>query len=245
MTTLLARFAALLAILAFTATSAAILSAEEPLPPLPGTGQESPSAPELWGELPPLPDLHEDADDEQKTIWTCSMHPNIQLPEFGQCPICFMDLIEVPLDSDAKLTNLRQLTLTANARKLAQVEVTPAVRRDAPTSVPMVGKVNYDETLVSSITAWINGRIDKLHVDYTGAQVRAGQPMAEIYSPELLAAQAELIEAVAAAAKINGSDNPLLRQTINRTQSAARKKLQLLGLTDKQISDVVNLKSTS
>ncbi|MCL7488227.1 MAG: efflux RND transporter periplasmic adaptor subunit, partial [Desulfobulbaceae bacterium] len=54
-----------------------------------------------------------------------------------------------------------------------------------------------------------------------------------------------LIEAVAAAAKINGSDNPLLRQTINRTQSAARKKLQLLGLTDKQISNVVNLKSPS
>jgi Cu(I)/Ag(I) efflux system membrane fusion protein len=108
----------------------------------------------------------------------------------------------------------------------------------------MVGKIDYDETLVSTIAAWINGRIDKLHVDYTGAQVRAGQPMAEIYSPELLAAQAELIEAVAAA-KSKATDNPLLSQTINRTETAARKKLQLLGLTSEQINEIISRKSTT
>jgi Cu(I)/Ag(I) efflux system membrane fusion protein len=245
------RFILLLVFLAFTASGTAILSAGETLPPLPDLpplqdpALNTPPAPELWAELPPLQALEEESVEEIHTIWTCSMHPNIQLPEFGQCPICFMDLIEVALDSSAKLTNLRQVTLNDNARKLAQVEVTPVVRRAAATSVRMVGKVDFDETLVSSITAWINGRIDKLHVAYTGSQVHAGQPMAEIYSPEILAAQAELIEAVAAAGKLNGSDNLLLRQTINRTESAARKKLQLLGLTSEQIDEVIARKNTS
>jgi len=244
----------LLIALLFIAGSAISMRAEETLPPLQEQASNIPPQgaaldvppPELWGELPPLPPLGEAAeqDGEAHTIWTCSMHPNIQLPEFGQCPICFMDLIEVALESGS-LDSLRQIALSNEALKLAQVETTPVIRGYAATSVRMLGKVDYDETLVSSITAWINGRIDKLHVAYTGSRVRAGQPMAEIYSPELLAAQAELIEAVAAADKLNGSDNTVLKQTISRTESAARKKLQLLGLTEEQIRDVVAMKSPS
>lgn len=211
------------------------------LPPVPESGEKAPKL-EDWGDLPPLAPLEEDSKEEAHTVWTCSMHPNIQLPEFGQCPICFMDLIEVAVDSGS-LKNLRQIALGDDARKLAQIETTAVKRGKAATSIRMVGKIDYDETLVSSITAWINGRIDKLHVDYTGSMVRSGQPMAEIYSPELLAAQAELIEAVAAAKKMNGSNNTLVKQTIDRTESAARKKLGLLGLTDEQIQEVIARKT--
>lgn len=238
-----ARFILILVASVFIAGTAAFGSAAENLPPLPEAAQATSQPTKLWAELPPLP--APETDKKPHTIWTCSMHPNIQLPEFGQCPICFMDLIEVTVDSGTKLTNLRQISLNDDARKLAQVEVTPVVRGTAAASVRMVGKVDYDETLVSTITAWINGRIDKLHVDYTGALVRAGQPMAEIYSPELLAAQAELIEAVAAAARVTDSDNLLLKQTITRTETAARKKLQLLGLTDEQINKIITRKSTT
>ena len=232
------KFILLLVALAFIVTGNTLVIAEEPLPPLQTTATDTPPPPALWAELPPLSGI-EEPQEEVHTIWTCSMHPNIQLPEFGQCPICFMDLIEVTLDSGAKLTNLRQITLNDNARKLAQVEVSPVARGAAATNIRMVGKLDYDETLVSSITAWSNGRIDKLHVSYTGSQVLAGQPMAEIYSPELLAAQAELIEAVAATESLNGTNNSLLSQTIQRTERAARKKLQLLGLTSEQINKVV------
>lgn len=245
MSSISVRFVLLLVFLAFITGPTAIVSAEEKLPPLPAATQIAPQPPELWTELPPLPPLEVEPDGKPHTIWTCSMHPNIQLPEFGQCPICFMDLIEVTLDSGAKLTSLRQVSLNDNARKLAQVEVTPVVRGAQTSGIRMVGKIDYDETLVSTIAAWIDGRIDKLHVDYTGAQVRAGQPMAEIYSPELLAAQAELIEAVAAAAKSNAAGNPLLSQTINRTETAARKKLQLLGLTSEQINEIIARKKTT
>jgi len=233
-----APFILLLLVLLSLPQGANRLHAEEPLPPLPELQDSLPPLPPLEG-LPPLPELEQQSE-AAKTVWTCSMHPNIQLPEFGQCPICFMDLIEVTLDSGAELTGLRQISLSESARRLARVEVTPVRRGTAAATVRMVGKVDYDETRVKTLTAWINGRIDKLHIAYTGSQVRTGQPVAEMYSPELLTAQAELIEAVAAAARIKGSENPLLENTIERTELAARKKLQLLGLTDGQINGLVS-----
>ncbi|MEN8258631.1 MAG: efflux RND transporter periplasmic adaptor subunit [Thermodesulfobacteriota bacterium] len=178
--------------------------------------------------------------DEAETVWTCSMHPQIQLPEFGQCPICFMDLIEVPKDDSAgKRQSLRQISFDARARKLAQVEVVPVIRGAAGVETRMVGKVDYDETRLGTITAWVAGRIDTLHVDYTGSLVKKGQAMAEIYSPELLTAQAELIQAVSAVATFEKSSSSILKNTVVRTEKAARDKLRLLGLTREQIDEVV------
>lgn len=175
------------------------------------------------------------------TVWTCSMHPQIQLPEFGQCPICFMDLIEVAMDdSGAERRSLRQISFDERARKLARVEVVPVVRGVAGGETRMVGKVEYDETRVGTITAWVGGRIDILHVDYTGSRVRKGQAMAEIYSPELLTAQAELIQAVRAVAAHQESGSAILQNTVRRTEQAARDKLRLLGLTREQIAAVVS-----
>jgi len=174
------------------------------------------------------------------TIWTCSMHPQIQLPESGQCPICFMDLIEVPRDADdSERTSLRQISFDERARKLAQVEVSPIARGKGAVETRISGKVDYDETRLGTITAWVGGRIDRLHVDYTGAIVKKGQPMAEIYSPELLTAQAELIQAVAAVKNLRESTLDIIKNTTVRNEQAAREKLRLLGLADRQIAQVV------
>ena len=109
-------------LMAIYASGTTSLFAEEALPPLQKVGQGA-LPPEQWGEItlpeesvqeaPPLeewgdlPPLEEGVDEDGHTVWTCSMHPNIQLPEFGQCPICFMDLIEVAVDSGS-LKSLRQ-----------------------------------------------------------------------------------------------------------------------------------------
>lgn len=183
---------------------------------------------------------HDHDHGEAETVWTCSMHPQIQLPEFGQCPICFMDLIEVPKDNSAGTRqSLRQISFDERARKLARVEVVPVIRGSAGIVTRMVGKVDYDETRVGTITAWVAGRIDTLHVDYTGARVRKGQAMAEIYSPELLTAQAELIQAVGAVKNFKDSGSTILKNTVVRTEKAAQDKLRLLGLTSEQIAEVV------
>ncbi|MCF6187719.1 MAG: efflux RND transporter periplasmic adaptor subunit [Desulfobulbaceae bacterium] len=173
-----------------------------------------------------------------ETVWTCSMHPQIQLPEAGQCPICFMDLIEVEKESNDNRQSLRQISFDDRARKLAQVEVRPVVRGKAATEIRMVGKVDYDETRVGTITSWVSGRIDKLFVDYTGSRVRRSQPMAKIYSPELLTAQAELIQASAALKRTEQSGNEIIKKTASRTLTASREKLRLLGLGNGQIEAI-------
>ncbi len=173
-----------------------------------------------------------------ETVWTCSMHPQIQLPEAGQCPICFMDLIEVQKEKDVDRQSLRQISFDERARKLARVEVRPVIRGRAAIEVRMVGKVDYDETRVGTITSWVSGRIDKLFVDYTGSHVRRGQPMAKVYSPELLTAQAELIQSSIALKRAERSGNEIIKKTAGRTLAASREKLRLLGLGNGQLQAI-------
>jgi membrane fusion protein, copper/silver efflux system len=177
-------------------------------------------------------------DHTAETIWTCSMHPQIQLPESGQCPICFMDLIEVEKESSVNRSSLRQISFDSRARKLAEVEVAAVKHGSGRTEIRMVGKVDYDETRVGTITSWVNGRIDKLFVDYTGSRVRRGQPMVKVYSPELLTAQAELIQASVALKRTGESGNEIIRKTAGRTLAASREKLRLLGLSNKQLEAI-------
>lgn len=168
-------------------------------------------------------------------LWTCSMHPQIKLPRPGRCPICGMAL--VPVETRAE-THPRRLTMTEEAARLADIETSPVLRRPVAKEVRMVGKVAYDETRLGVIAAWTGGRIEKLYVDYMGAAVRKGQPLAELYSPELVSAQAELIEAVRAAREMGPEGDSLLRRMSGETADAARTKLRLLGLKPDQIAAI-------
>jgi len=178
-------------------------------------------------------------DEAGNIIWTCSMHPQIQLPEPGNCPICFMELIPVRRGDDSAATSLRGIEISEEARLLAGIETEPVQRLDVDVERRMLGRVDYDETRVRAITAWTGGRVDRMFVDYTGKEVRQGQPMVSIYSPELLTAQAELIEAHKALEEMKDSKLPLIRNTAERMVEAAREKLRLLGLQKAQIDAVV------
>ncbi len=169
------------------------------------------------------------------TIWTCSMHPQIKLPKPGQCPICFMDLIPVVRSDDND--NPRQLKLSAAAAELAEVETTTIRRHAVETRVSLSGKVEYDETLISRIAAWIPGRLERLYVDYTGIRVHKGDHLVELYSPELITAQEELIQAYHQFQNSNGDSRPR-HETVEKTWMAARDKFRLLGLNDTQIEKI-------
>jgi len=117
--------------------------------------------------------------------WTCSMHPQIRQPKPGQCPICAMDLI--PVRSGARGGDEeapRALTLSTRARKLAEIETAPVERKFVSAEIRMVGKVDYDETRVGHITAWVPGRIDHLYVDYTGVRVNGQEILRKTIGPE-------------------------------------------------------------
>jgi len=160
---------------------------------------------------------------EKSTIWTCSMHPQIRLSEPGKCPICGMDLIplvqktESFIDPDA-------VYLSKEAAQLANVQTSVVTKQKPVKEVRLYGKVVADERLLQSQVAHIPGRIERLTVNFTGETVVKGQVLARIYSPELIIAQQELLEA----AKTKKSQQAIY--------DAAREKLRQWKLTDAQIA---------
>jgi len=171
-------------------------------------------------------------------VWTCSMHPQIRQPKPGQCPLCGMDLIPVEAGDTGAGVGAAELTLSPSARRRAQIETAPVERRYATAEIRMVGKVTFDETRLATIAARVPGRLERLYVDYTGVPVRTGDHLVEIYSPELLSAQAELIQAARAAEQLAGSDLSAMRATGRQTVAAAREKLRLWGMTAEQIAAI-------
>ena len=176
---------------------------------------------------------------DRQASWTCSMHPQIKLPKEGKCPICFMDLIPVESNSTGEL-DPNQLKLSEAAVQLARIQTTPVRRTYADRDVSMAGKIAYDESRVAEITAWISGRIDQLHADFTGITVDKDAPLVRIYSPQLLAAQEELVQALAAVRELANTNSRLLQVTAGAMVEAARDKLRLLGLSNDQIQDLEN-----
>jgi len=162
-------------------------------------------------------------DAEASTSWTCSMHPQIQQPNPGKCPICGMDLI--PLTQNEANENPRSLTLSETAKALARIETSPVERKFPEMEIRLSGKMSYDETRLRAITARFPARIDRLFVNYTGIPVNKGEHLAEVYSPELLTAQSELLFSI--------KQNP---QGI--VAEAARRKLLLWDLLPEQIQAI-------
>jgi Cu(I)/Ag(I) efflux system membrane fusion protein len=186
-------------------------------------------------------DKHE-AQSSENQVWTCSMHPNVQLPESGQCPICFMDLI--PLESGSSSLEPNQLSMSESAMKLANIETIPASMGIAELEIHLSGKVKYDESRIGNITAWVPGRLERMFVDYTGISVKKGDHMMELYSPELYTAQEELIQA----RKLfdsNKGQSVIGKKTIKATLQASREKLRLMGLLDEQIQKIEESDSPS
>jgi multidrug efflux pump subunit AcrA (membrane-fusion protein) len=195
-----------------------------------------------WGRGDSVPgeDSAEASEAEGPTTWTCSMHPQIRLPKPGKCPICRMDLIPVAKTSGG----MRTLTVSPAAKALMNIETAPVERRYVTHTIPMVGKVDYDETKLGYITAWFPGRLDRLYVDYTGVEVKKGDHMVYIYSEQLYTAQQGLIDAVKSARARGNKPDFFNTGGIDLVESS-REKLRLLGLTPKQIAGIEKLEKPS
>ena len=193
-------------------------------------------------QQPPSGQEHQHPDEqaaaEKQTTWTCSMHPQFRLPKAGKCPICDMDLI--PITAEEGAIGDRQITFSQEALKLMEVQTTLVERRFVEAEIRMVGKVDYDETRVKNITAWVPGRIDRLYVDFTGITVNKGDHMVDLYSPELISAQAELLQALKGAGSISDNTSDLMKRTTLAMLEASRDKLRLLGLAQAQIDKIEN-----
>lgn len=165
---------------------------------------------------------------EDHTVWTCSMHPQIKMDKPGKCPLCAMDLI--PLKSSGggdDLIDDNAIQMSKEAIALANIQTSVVGHRSAIMDVRLYGTIQVDERLQRSQTSHINGRIENLYVNFTGETIKQGQLIATLYSPELLTAQQELLEA----AKLTDFQ-PLLLQ-------AAKEKLHHWKMSDDQINKIL------
>ena len=175
-------------------------------------------------------------------FWTCAMHPQIQLPKPGKCPICGMTLIPVREGKKSQKMKMKKawsIRLSRTAQKLAEVELSPVERKMVHLKLRMYGRLDLDERRVAYITSWIPGRIDKLYVNFTGTKVKKGQPLLYLYSPELLAAQSELIQAYKAYKELKNKGSKYLKKLTYKTIKSAKEKLRLWGITDPQIKEIL------
>ena len=178
---------------------------------------------------------HEQA---EGTIWTCSMHPSVRSDGPGDCPLCGMDLIPVEDDGAADEVGERVLVVSEAGRKLMEIATSPVMRMDVGVDVGLVGKVTYDEGRVSRIAAWVPGRVERLYVDYAGYEVEAGEPMVELYGPELLAAQEELLQSAGAYHDAVAAGKPRSIESTDAVLEAVRERLRLWGLSEAQVAEV-------
>lgn len=199
----------------------------------------------------------QEAAEKEILYYTCGMHPSVRVkPEDyeagnNKCPICNMDLVPVYKEHEASMDMTgteheeyaqegaeAQLKLSARAQTLAQVKTESIEFRHLMKEISAVGQMDYDERKVAYVAAWIPGRIDKLFVNFTGDRVRKGDPLIQIYSPNLVTTQEEYLLALETLERIKESPDP---QTIKRAESlveSSRQRLLLWGISEKQIEEL-------
>ncbi|HYW95523.1 MAG TPA: efflux RND transporter periplasmic adaptor subunit, partial [Bacteroidales bacterium] len=163
---------------------------------------------------------------EKATIWTCSMHPQVRLDHPGKCPICGMDLIPLEEAESEGIVSPDEIAMSEDAMKIADIQTVEVQKGYPDKEISLLGKIKPDERNIAELTARFGGRIEKLLVNFTGQHVRKGERLAVIYSPELVTAQKELLEAME-----YKESNPAFYQ-------AARSKLKLWDLSDAQIEGI-------
>lgn len=164
-----------------------------------------------------------------------SMHPWIKSDQPGTCTICGMKLTPVFEGEKGFTADSSVITLSSNSIQVIQVQTEQAQVRPIERTLRVAGRIETDETRLRAISAYVDGRIDQLFVNFTGADVQAGEPLAMLYSPSLLVAEREYLNI---AAQTNTSVSETLKSQHGQLLEGARQRLKRLGLSDAQISEL-------
>lgn len=163
-----------------------------------------------------------------KAVYQCPMHPWIKSDKPGsKCTICGMDLVAAGGAGMAADTPPGVVSLAASTITVLGVKTEPVVKRPLQRTLLVAGMVDDDESKHRVLTAYVPGRVEQLHVNFVGAEVREGQPLLTIYSPELINVQREFLQIVRGG------------ETTESAVKPTRERLRGLGLSNAQIDELI------
>jgi membrane fusion protein, copper/silver efflux system len=166
--------------------------------------------------------------DMAKEIYTCTMHPEVIRDKPGKCPKCGMNLVKKEVEKKtSQEVQLASLLKPTNEFVVSTVPLISLNRQNEQIEIEALGNIGYDTREVGSISARVSGRIEKLFVRYRYQKITKGQHILDIYSPELLTAQQNLLFLLK-----NDANNLTFIQ-------AAKEKLLLLGMSNEQLLQVI------
>jgi len=175
-----------------------------------------------------------------KQIYQSPMHPWITSDKPGRCTICGMPLVLVTVDDEDAATSAAGegsaalVTLSAAQHSVSGIQTAPVIRGTLTRTLRVNGTIEDDETRHRILAARVPGRVETLHINYVGAEVRAGEPLAELYSPEVLTAQRNYLEHLSAGEAFAAT-----------ARAAARERLLELGLTADEIRTLETTRTAS
>ena len=164
------------------------------------------------------------ATQQSKTLYTCGMHPQVIQDHPGNCPICGMKLTPIG-NSESQTIAIDPVTIQNMGIRTATVRRGPLRR-----VIRTVGVIDYNETTLGEVTTKFKGWIEKLYVNATGQLAMRGDPLFEIYSPELYSAQVEYL--LAAGSPANSTPG------VDEVRNSARTKLKFFDISDEQIAEL-------
>ena len=159
-----------------------------------------------------------------KEEYTCSMHPEIISDKPGNCPICGMQLVKKEKGSEAiKEVSLTTLLKPTNEFVISSLPLAGVKQSEEPVDIDVLGYTVYNTSSVGTISTRVSGRIEKLYVKYRYQKIRKEQRIMDIYSPELITAQQNLLFLLK-----NDKEN-------NGMIESAKQRLLLLGFSEQQL----------
>ncbi|MFL5429467.1 MAG: efflux RND transporter periplasmic adaptor subunit [Myxococcales bacterium] len=171
---------------------------------------------------------------QHKPLYRCPMHPEYTSDKPGECPICGMKL--VPIESagapkrETGVPGLAGVVIDAQRQQLIGLRTAEVTKGPISGDWRTVGRVAVDETRVRKVNVKVDGFVEKLFVDFVGKPVRRGQPIFELYSPDLLAVQNDYALAVTTRAQLGGGP------TGDDLVAAARRRLELWDVPRSEIA---------